>query len=160
MAAQDQSLSTQLYHSNIIKDGTDPKCRLCHKYNESIDHIVSGCPTLANNEYTERHNKVASYIHWNICRKYCIEVTTNWYEHTPPTVIEKDNITVLWDMPIITSNKLKANRPDIIVKDRKTKTCYLIDISIPCDNNVGIKEIEKRSNKKKIWKLKLQESGR
>ena len=44
IAAQEQSLATGLYHHKIIKDGTSPLCRLCSRYDESIDHILSGCP--------------------------------------------------------------------------------------------------------------------
>ena len=35
IAAQDQSLATRLYHSNFIKDSTDPLCRMCGKFDES-----------------------------------------------------------------------------------------------------------------------------
>ena len=44
IAAQDQSLASRLYHRKIIKDGTSQLCRLCSRYDESIDHILSGCP--------------------------------------------------------------------------------------------------------------------
>jgi hypothetical protein len=37
-----------------------------------------------------------------------------------------------------------ANRPDIIVKNKKDKTCLLIDVAIPSDKNV----IQKRKLKK------------
>ena len=46
-AAQDQSIATNNYRNKIIKDGTNPKCRLCHEYDETIEHIISGCPALA-----------------------------------------------------------------------------------------------------------------
>ena len=51
IAAQDQSLATRSYHSMIIKDGTNPKCRMCNEFEETIDHIVAGCPVLAKTEY-------------------------------------------------------------------------------------------------------------
>ena len=35
-----------------------------------------------------------------------------WYEHEPQTLTEKDNLTVLWDMPIQTNCEIKATRPD------------------------------------------------
>ena len=57
VAAQDQSLGTNNYRNKIIKDGTNPKCRLCHEYDETIEHITSGCPVLAKKEYIERHDK-------------------------------------------------------------------------------------------------------
>ena len=31
-----------------------------------------------------------------------------WYEHEPQTVTERDNITILWDMPIQTDREIKA----------------------------------------------------
>ena len=37
-----------------------------------------------------------------------------------------------------------ANRPDIITKNRKEKTCLLIDVAIPADRNVLQKEAEKK----------------
>ena len=37
----------------------------------------------------------------------------------PATVTENQTATILWDMPIQTDKEIKANRPDIVVKDRK-----------------------------------------
>ena len=41
IAAQDQSLATRFYHSRIMKDGTNPKCRMCNEADETVDHILS-----------------------------------------------------------------------------------------------------------------------
>ena len=53
------------------------------------------------------------------------------------------------------------NRPDIIIKDSVTSTCKLIDMSIPSDRNIALKEIEKKSTYKdlelqikRIWQMK------
>ena len=54
IAAQDQTLATRLYHYKIIKDGTSPLFLLCNQYDDSIDHILSGCPELAKTEYRKR----------------------------------------------------------------------------------------------------------
>jgi len=35
-----------------------------------------------------------------------------------------------------TGIEVTANRPDIIIKNRKEKTCTLIDVAIPADRNV------------------------
>jgi len=34
------------------------------------------------------------------------------------------------------NNNVTANRPDIIIKNKKEKTCTLIDVAIPADKNV------------------------
>ena len=83
IAAQDQSLATRSYHNNIIKDGTDPKCRMCKEFEETIDHIVAGCPVLSNTEYIQRHDEAAGYLHWRICKHYYFPTADKWYEHKP-----------------------------------------------------------------------------
>ena len=150
IAAQDQSLATRSYHHRIIGDNTNPECRMCLEFEETVDHIISGCPTLARNEYIQRHNKAAAYIHWNICQHFQIPTTTKWYEHAPETVIENEDVSILWDMPVHTDKEIKANRPDIIVKNKKEKTCLLIDMTCPSDKNVSTKEVEKLSKYKDL----------
>jgi len=44
IAVQDQSLMTKQYQSKIIKNGMNPKCRLCNEYDETFDDIVRRCP--------------------------------------------------------------------------------------------------------------------
>ena len=159
VAAQDQSLATRSYHANIIKDGTSPLCRMCNKYDETIDHIVSGCPELAKTAYTHRHDKAAAYIHWKVCHNYNIKTSEKWYDHEPQTVTENEDVTILWDMPIHTDRKITANRPDIVIKDHKTKTCKFIDMAVPSDRNTSVKVTEKLSKYKVTWKLKQAECG-
>jgi hypothetical protein len=38
---------TKYYATKILKTETDSKCRLCHQFDETIDHIISACPILA-----------------------------------------------------------------------------------------------------------------
>ena len=154
IAAQDQSLPTRWYYQHkIINNGTDPKCRLCHEFNESIEHILSGCPTLAKKEHLARHDKAFIYIHWNIPDK--------WYEHKLNTVIEGKDVTMLWDVSIYTDKEIKANRPDIVIKDKANHLCTLIDMTVLSERNVAAKEAEKISKYKdleieisKMWNTK------
>ena len=44
---------------------------------------------------------------------------------------------------IHTAREVTANRPDIIIKNKKEKTWTLIDVAIPADRNVVQKEAEK-----------------
>jgi hypothetical protein len=69
-----------------MKQLNDSKFKMCCKAEEHIKHIVAGCTTLAPSEYTNRHNKVAGYSHWMICK----QVTDKYYEHTPA---RKINVT-------------------------------------------------------------------
>ncbi|KXJ16764.1 uncharacterized protein LOC110235072 [Exaiptasia diaphana] len=150
IAAQDQCIKTNYYRNKILKDGTDPMCRICGKNQETIDHLVSGCSELAKTEYIHRHNKATAYLHWAICKHYNIEVKDKYYEHEPSTVEDNEEATILWDMPIQTDREIKANRPDIVVKNKKEKTCLLIDMSIPTERNTSVKTSEKLSKYKDL----------
>ena len=43
---------------------------------------------------------------------------------------------MLWNQAVHTDREITANRPDIIIKITKGKTCTLIDVAIPADSNV------------------------
>jgi hypothetical protein len=79
----------------------------------------------------------------------------------PKPVTEHENITVLWNQGIQTDREVLANGPDIIVKNKKDKTCLLIDVAIPSDKNVIQKEAEKKLKFKnlsieiqRMWNMK------
>lgn len=161
LAAQDQSLFTRNYQANILHNGADPKCRFCDERIETIDHLVSGCSILTPGEYKNRHDRVGQYLHWKMCNHFSIKTQSDWYKHHPEPVTEGKDVTILWDFPIQTDRTIQANRPDIVIKDRKNKQCFLIDMSVPSDRNVAAKTFEKLSKYKdleieveKMWHLK------
>ena len=59
-------------------------------------------------------------------------------------VCEEGDVTVLWNQAVQRDREVKANRPDIIIKNNKEETCTLIDVAIPADRNVVQKEAEKK----------------
>ena len=162
-AAQDQSLKTKNYIAKVMKTGSDPLCRYCGQFDETIDHLVSGCPILAKNEYIERHNKVGQYIHWKVSQWYGLPTADSWYKQQTPPVIENGRSKILWDFGIQTDRTILANRPDIIIVDKEKKTCMLLDFSVPSDRNTSIKNFEKISKYKDLeieiqraWRLKAK----
>jgi hypothetical protein len=60
VAAQDQAITTNYFKNKILEEEVDSKCRLCKQHEETIDHLTSGCPILAKNEYLMRHCKVGA----------------------------------------------------------------------------------------------------
>ena len=152
IAARDQSKPpTRWYQHNILKKpDVDPKCRLCGLFDETIDHLVSGCPELAKTEYTHRCMCAAAHMHRKICKEFGIEVKERWYEHEPKTVIENDSVTILWEMSLHTDRTIAANRPDIVLKNKKDKTCLLIHMTIPLDTSASVKTTEKLTKHKDL----------
>jgi hypothetical protein len=163
MAAQEQSLRTRKTRHAIDKANVDPKCRLCAVKDETVDHLVAGCVKLAQGEYKARHDKVASVVHWRLCKKYGIEVHKDWYKHEIQPVLETDKVKILWDMCIQTDIVIQARRPDIVVVDKTKKEILIIDIAVPADANVGVKEQEKitkyldlKMELKRLWRMKAR----
>jgi len=79
----------------------------------------------------------------------------------PIPVYEEGDVTVLWNQAVHTDREVTANRPDIIINNKKEKTCTLIDVAIPADRNVVQKEAEKKLKYKRLcieidrmWSLK------
>ena len=63
VAAQNQSIRTNLVKARIDKSQGDSSCKVCRKVDESINHIVSGCIKLAQKEYRRRHDNLGKIIH-------------------------------------------------------------------------------------------------
>jgi hypothetical protein len=61
-------------------------------------------------------------------------------------VYELKDITVLWNQTVHTDREVTASRLDTIIKNKKEKTCTLIDVAIPTNRNVVQKEVEKMLN--------------
>ena len=53
-------------------------------------------------------------------------------------------------MPIHTDREIKANRPDIVIKEKATDRCIIIDMSVPSDRNTSVKTTEKLSKYKDL----------
>jgi hypothetical protein len=67
-------------------------------------------------------------------------------------------LIVLLNQGIQTDRKVLPNRPDIIVKNKKDKTCLLIDVAIPSDKNIIQKEAEKKLKYKHLSTSCLKKS--
>jgi len=96
-------LSSEEHH----EQPADSNCRMRCRAEEHIKHIVVGCTTLAPSEYTNRHDKVAGYNYWTMCKHREIQVTDNYYQRVPVSVINVDGTTIVCDGPVIRDRKTR-----------------------------------------------------
>ena len=75
-------------------------------------------------------------MHWNLCKQYELNRCRKWYDHKTETVIENENVKILWDMSIQTDHVIIARRPDIVVREKVIKHSWLIDVAVPGDERV------------------------
>ena len=129
-----------------------------------MEHLISGCQTLAADQYLNRHNQVAAQLHLDICRHYGIKVEAKcWYQHKPEQVMEIEKATILWDSPVITDRHVCCNKPDIVIQEKKSDRCQIIDVAIPSDYNIQKKATVKMSNYvdfqiecQRLWNKKVE----
>ena len=103
-------------------------------------------------------------IHWKLCEKHNFERKEKWYKHCPEGVVEDDDVKLIWDINIQCDNVIEARRPDLILVDKKAKSCVITDVAIPGDCRIREKEIEKiekyqnlKRELKRLWSLKKVE---
>ena len=59
--------------------------------------------------------------------------------------MENEKATILWDSPIITDRHVPCNKPDIVLQEKKSDRCQIIDVAIPSIYNIQKKATEKMS---------------
>ena len=107
-------------------------------------------------------------IHWELCKKFEFDYKNKWYMHNLESVQENEMHKILWDLEIQMDHLITARLPDqeIINKIKKGKKkkriCRIVDIAVPADNKVKLKESVKRDKKQdlarepeKLWNMKV-----
>ena len=138
VAAQNQSIRTNLFKAKIDKNQKDTLCRLCKKAD-----VVSGCSKLAQKEYKRSHDNLATIVHWQLARKCNFEAGNKCYEHEPESVLENEDNKILWDFSIQTDHVVEAQRPNLVVVNKKRRNCKIIDFGVVGDSRIEEKEKEK-----------------
>ena len=85
------------------------------------------------------------------------------YEHEQESVLENEDYKTLWDFSIQTDHVIEARRPDLVVVDKKERSCKITDFTVPGDSRIEEKEddkIEKYQDLgkelQKIWNVKVK----
>jgi len=101
-----------------------------------------------------------------ICKALGIEMTngtrarTHTHTHTQPNQYVDKKMLQCYRIKGYTHAEITMNRPDIIIKTKKEKTCILINVAIPTDRIVMQMEIEKKLNTRvyltiqQMWSIK------
>ena len=81
----------------------------------------------------------------------------------PESVLENEDCKMLLDFSIQTDNLIETQRPDLVVVDKKERSCKITDFAVPGDSRIEEKEkdkIEKYQDLgrelQKIWNVKVK----
>ena len=69
---------------------------------------------------------------------------------------------LLWVFDIPTDHLISARRPDLIIINKKKRTCKIVDFAVPADHRIKLKECEKKDKYlnvarelKKLWNMQM-----
>ena len=82
--------------------------------------------------------------------------------HNQAPVLEIDTHTLPWDFDIQTDHLISARRPDLIIINKKKRTCKIVDFAVPANHRIKLKECEKKHQYldlarelKKLWNIQV-----
>ena len=115
----EQPLPTRLYaiHKTQASPASDPTCRLCGTLPESMGHVLSVCPALAQTKYLARHDAVLKVLFFDIIEDLrLIEESPPWYSPTKPQLVyEGAHAQAYWDVPVYGEYQdLRAGNPNFL----------------------------------------------
>ena len=64
--------------------------------------------------------------------------------HNPASFLENDMHKLLWDIDIHTDHLILARRPDLIIINKKKRTCKIVDFTVLAYHRIKLKEREKK----------------
>ena len=80
--------------------------------------------------------------------------------HNSTAVLENDTHKLLWDFDIQTDHLITVRRPDLIVINKKKRTCEILDFAVLADHRIKLEEKEKKDKYldlarelKKLWNM-------
>jgi hypothetical protein len=127
IAAQEGCLLTRT-HPAFINAGRATTCRACGKSPETIAHVTSSCSNWLTTIYIDRHDSVARNIHYRICDKYNLKPPH--YSQRVENIMENDQIKLYWGQPIQTKAIVRHNKPDIVIYDKISRKCTVIEVAV------------------------------
>ena len=105
--------------------------------------MIAECKKLAQKEFKQRHDNIARIADLELWQKFGLVGTIKWYNPKPASVFENERVKILWDFNIQTDHVIQHRRPDIVVLYKNGKKYHLVDITVPGDKRIELKEQEK-----------------
>jgi len=141
-------------------------CRLCHKQEETVKHLISNCEYFVNVDYIRRHNRALQCILFPLLQSQkFIDDCPPWYSKIQiQPRYENDDMIVLWDIPeysgIEDEEDKKILRPDGKVIFKHDKKILLLEMAVPWIENRELKLVEKVEKYKNIVRnIKVENPG-
>ena len=65
--------------------------------------------------------------------------------HNPAPVLGNDTHKLLWDFDIYLDHLILARKPDLIMINKKKRTCKIVDFAVSADHRIKLQVCEKKN---------------
>ena len=101
------------------KTKQNSKYMWCGDRDETINHMISKCHKLPEEQYKTRRDGVGKVIHRELCKRLKFDHTNKWYMHKPESVLENERHKLLLDFEIQTDYPISDRQPDLVIIKKK-----------------------------------------
>ncbi|TBU11402.1 hypothetical protein CWI38_1225p0010, partial [Hamiltosporidium tvaerminnensis] len=123
--------------------GADGVCQHCGKSGKTVDHLATRCEKMLGHDYTRRHNEVVRCLHLLLLNRYKFKSSKRIRSHSVQEILDNEYAEIRVDTRIKTDVKIRNNRPDIFILDKKKNKITLIEVGITSQDSLQIVETEK-----------------
>ncbi|TBU20794.1 hypothetical protein CWI38_0022p0140, partial [Hamiltosporidium tvaerminnensis] len=110
--------------------GADGVCQHCGKSGKTVDHLATRCEKMLGHDYTRRHNEVVRCLHLLLLNRYKFKSSKRIRSHSVQEILDNEYAEIRVDTRIKTDVKIRNNRPDIFILDKKKNKITLIEVGI------------------------------
>ena len=129
---------------------TNTSCRLCNQYPETVEHVLSGCPELAQRYYLWRHNDALKHVLSALLLRHGTRERHISPKQEPRSYYtnREKNIEIMWDCSVTTGTRMpdEGNRPDLQVINKREEKIGVVGMACPSWRNRA--EIDERKTRK------------
>ncbi|CAD5229719.1 unnamed protein product [Bursaphelenchus xylophilus] len=126
-------------HINSVIEGTllegvNPhnvleKCRACGNRNADIIHITSGCERLRETIMKTRHDGATRWLYSALTE---VDESLPRFHYTQQIdgLAIGNRLEIRYDIDVVTPNRPKHCRPDLVVFDKQRKEIFIVEVSV------------------------------
>ncbi|KAK1350385.1 hypothetical protein LUQ84_000623 [Hamiltosporidium tvaerminnensis] len=98
---------------------------------------------MLGHDYTRRHNEVVRCLHLLLLNRYKFKSSKRIRSHSVQEILDYEYAEIRVDTRIKTDVKIRNNRRDIFILDKKKNKITLIKVGITSQDSLQIVETEK-----------------
>ena len=143
-----QQLARTLVRDQMMGKTASTSCRLCNQHPETVEHILSACPELAQRLYFWRHNDALKHVLSALLMKNGFRNKPLSQNQEPKSYyINQDRCAeIMWDCSVMTETRAldEGNQPELQIIDQEEKRIDILEMACPSWQNRAETSVRKK----------------